>query len=444
VTTRAVTIAGPDRRKDVVVPADTPIRELLATFVELGTDSDHDPRAPEPVWAIQPPGGRPLPAERTLAECGVNDGDILALTQLRSAAQAPPSPSRVNRPAEPPDRGTPRSRVEDVLPARLSSFERFGEATKAFFGHGAEPPILESAEPEKPSVREKLTKAEQPSAADRFRTSWRETDYLARLERAVAAPRLGRCATIAVLSPKGGVGKTTITALLGSLFARVRRDRTVAIDTNPDFGSLGRQLAPEHDLFVDDMIEVLGRPKLTVTELDQHLGRGPDGLMILPAPTDPERMARLDEQTYRAVIQRLQGLVGLLVLDCGTGLQEPAARAAQATADQIVLVTDAHPSTASLVAEAATLLRSAGPPITLVVNKMPQEKRTRLDIGGLEELVPDAQGLVTLTDEPGGAARVAEGSFAWVEAPARWQTGVRELAVALAADWQRLGIAGRR
>jgi MinD-like ATPase involved in chromosome partitioning or flagellar assembly len=40
--------------------------------------------------------------------------------------------------------------------------------------------------------------------------------------------------------------------------------------------------------------------------------------MVLPAPTDPERMARLDEHAYRRVIERLQSFVGILVLDCGT------------------------------------------------------------------------------------------------------------------------------
>ena len=223
----------------------------------------------------------------------------------------------------------------------------------------------------------------------------------------------------------------------------MRRDRAVAIDTNPDYGSLGRTLAPDHDMFVDDIIKVLSRPNLTVTELDHHLGRGPEGLMILPAPTDPERMARLDEKTYRAVIERLQSLVGRLVLDCGTGLQEPAARAAQASADQLVVVTDAHPATASLVAEATELLRTVGPPMTLVVNKMPAERSARIDLDGLEDLVPDAQGLITLADDPTAAARVAEGSFTWADAPTAWQTSIRELAVTLASDWERLGIAKR-
>ncbi len=290
-------------------------------------------------------------------------------------------------------------------------------------------------------MREQVTRPEQRSAVDRARASWRETDYLTRLERVVAAPRLLRCATIAIVSPKGGVGKTTTTALLGSLLARIRRDRAVAVDTNPDYGSLGRALTPEHKTFVDDLLEVLEQPNLTVTELDAHLGRAPDGLMVLPAPTDPDRMVRLDEQAYSAVISRLQDLVGLLVLDCGTGLQEPAARAALATADQILLISDAHPSTASLVAEAAELLRHTGPPITLVVNKMPPARQTRIDLDGFEQLIPDAQGLVTIEDDQAGAGRVAAGTFSWDDAPGPWRRSIRELATTIVADWPRLGIA---
>src|SRR4029078_12622803 len=111
--------------------------------------------------------------------------------------------------------------------------------------------------------------------------------------------------------------------------------------------------------------DILEQPDLSVTALDRHLGRAFEGLMVLPAPTDPTRMAQLNEESYRRVISRLQSMVGVLARDCGTGLQEPAARAAQAAADQIVLLSDAHPATASLVAEAAELLRTRGPPLTL-------------------------------------------------------------------------------
>src|SRR3954453_9257475 len=438
--TCAVTIAGPDRRVDLVVSTETPISELIPTFVELSMDDAPSDNGRTPVWTVAPPGHQPLPLDRTLGQCGIADGAVLSLTELRSAAMAPPKPAEVVRTVEATRRGTPRERTLSALPTELGRGERMSAAIKAFFGYDEEPPIDESSEPGTQSKRELLTKPEQRSARERARASWRDTDYEARLDRAIASPRLTRCSTIAVVSPKGGVGKTTTTVMLGSLLARVRGDRIVAVDTNPDFGSLGRTLTPDHQVFVDDLGDVLEQPDLSVTSLDRHLGRANEGLMVLPAPTDPSRMARLDEGSYLRVIQRLQAMVGVLVLDCGTGLQEPAARAAQACADQILLVSDAHPSTASLVTEAAELLRTVGPPMTLVVNRMPPAKQSRIDLDGLERLVPDAHGLVCIDEDQRAAARVAGGDFSWDDAPDTWARQIRELAVTIEADWPSLGL----
>ena len=41
-----------------------------------------------------------------------------------------------------------------------------------------------------------------------------------------------------VLSRKGGVGKTTVTTLLGMVLAELREDRVIAMDANPDRGTL--------------------------------------------------------------------------------------------------------------------------------------------------------------------------------------------------------------
>src|SRR5881396_2019392 len=53
-----------------------------------------------------------------------------------------------------------------------------------------------------------------------------------------AAGSLTRCNIIAVLSPKGGVGKTTCTFLLGNALASHLNLRCLAIDADPDFGTL--------------------------------------------------------------------------------------------------------------------------------------------------------------------------------------------------------------
>jgi MinD-like ATPase involved in chromosome partitioning or flagellar assembly len=286
-----------------------------------------------------------------------------------------------------------------------------------------------------------LTIEAPPSRLERARVKWRELDNLGRLDGRITEPRLQHCATIAVVSPKGGVGKTTVTALLGTLFSLLRRDPVVAVDTNPDFGSLGRVLTPEQSWYVDDLARlVLEDDELSLTSLDSLLGRAVHGLLVVPAPTEPNRMTALDEDAYRRVITRLKDFFSLILLDCGTGLQDPALSAAIAGADQVVLLTDAQPATASLVAESTELLHQWGRPITVVVNRMPP-KGAKLDIDQLSRYLPAARGLVVIPDDVVAATRLATGRFTWRDAPESWQYAVRRLATVLVADWQRLGLA---
>ncbi|WP_302095325.1 AAA family ATPase [Rhodococcus erythropolis] len=55
---------------------------------------------------------------------------------------------------------------------------------------------------------------------------------------------------IAFISLKGGVGKTTAAKTVGSTFASIRGDRIVAIDANPDLGTLADRERREHHLNV--------------------------------------------------------------------------------------------------------------------------------------------------------------------------------------------------
>lgn len=53
------------------------------------------------------------------------------------------------------------------------------------------------------------------------------------------------CRKIAVISRKGGVGKTTTTLMLGHTFAVLRGDRVIALDGNSDAGSLAYRMRQE-------------------------------------------------------------------------------------------------------------------------------------------------------------------------------------------------------
>src|SRR5690606_9760154 len=68
----------------------------------------------------------------------------------------------------------------------------------------------------------------------------------------IAAPMTGTARFVPVLSRKGGVGKTTVTALLGMALADARDDRVIAVDANPDRGTLAERVVGGHTKSVRD------------------------------------------------------------------------------------------------------------------------------------------------------------------------------------------------
>ena len=436
----AITVRHPEGTIRVSAPTDVPLSEVMLDLLDLVGLPDHDR------WALGPLDGDPYPPHRTLAELGVDDGALLALRELSgdgsAAGESATTQRMIARPPLGPTGDTGGRPLSDrsarLLPVRLSIPAR----CVTVLGALARPGRVERQCDRESGVLGPagLTRPPRLSPVSRVRKAWAHGDYRQRLEEVIAAPRLQRCVTIAIVSPKGGVGKTTVTALLGSLLAFLRRDRVVAVETNPDWGSLGRRLVPDHPIFIDELLTgPLSEPSISTTRLDARLGRGPDGLMVAPAPTDPNRAARLDESAYRTLFARLSELVGTLVLDCGTGLDDPPARAALGCADQLVLVCDDEPDTASIVAEAAGWLRHAGPPLTLLINN--QRRGSRIDLAALERATDFAHGLAVVPRDERGAGQLHNSRFTWKHAPDGWKTPVRELAALLAADWPRLEIA---
>jgi MinD-like ATPase involved in chromosome partitioning or flagellar assembly len=355
-----------------------------------------------------------------------------------SPPEPPPSPApRQAQKREVDVTVNPIQRSRALLPKRFGIAHRVRRSMSAAAGRQRRAHDQFRALRATPSPAE-LTLPDAPGPIARWRKVWDETEYLHRLDQAIARPQLARCATVAVVSPKGGVGKTTTTALLGTLVAHLRRDLVLAVDANPDYGSLGRVLCPDNVFFVDDIEARLNSTIPSMADLNAWLGAGPHGLRVLPAPTDPARMSRIGFDVYSQVIRRMQDYAGMLLVDCGTGIHEPAAQAALAAADQVVIVSDSDPATASLVSEAASRMPKTGP-LTLVVNKMPA-RGSRLDLDRLAETLPGVDTMVVIPAEAKAASMLGLGAFTWTEVPGSWQRAVRELAAVLIAGWPELGL----
>ena len=177
-----------------------------------------------------------------------------------------------------------------------------------------------------------------------------------------------RANTVAMISPKGGVGKTTSSFVVGNLLSNHLRMRTVVVDANPDFGTLAA-LAPDRlrpDRNLADLIADLEKVH-TAAELGPYVSRLPSGLHLLGAPTDAELMAKLGPEAYGHLLAFLSIFYEVILLDLGTGITDPLARFAVERSDQLVLVTTPEFITSQSVAGALRYL--AHERATLVLNQ---------------------------------------------------------------------------
>ena len=182
-------------------------------------------------------------------------------------------------------------------------------------------------------------------------------------------PGVSRTNVVATLSPKGGCGKTTSTFLAGNVLASHLRLRALAVDLNPDFGTLA-DLAPDRaraPLSLVDLLrdkERLGSPG----ELRPYVSRLPSGLHLLAAPPDPAVMAQMTPELYGELLSFLRRFYEVILLDLGTGVTAPIATFAVEHADQVVVVTTPEWITNTKVQMALSHLRLEH--ATLVLNKV--------------------------------------------------------------------------
>jgi MinD-like ATPase involved in chromosome partitioning or flagellar assembly len=166
---------------------------------------------------------------------------------------------------------------------------------------------------------------------------------------------------IAVLTRKGGVGKTTLTSLLGMALADVRDDRVIAIDANPDRGTLAERVTKNTRATVRDVI-TRGDSLTTFNEFQTLISRDATRLDVLASDTDPTVVEAFDEDDYNAVADIAERYYSVVVTDCGTGMLHSAMTATLARADAIVVISGGSVDEARLASETLTWLESNGYP----------------------------------------------------------------------------------
>ncbi|MEV6642041.1 AAA family ATPase [Amycolatopsis sp. NPDC051371] len=145
------------------------------------------------------------------------------------------------------------------------------------------------------------------------------------------------CYKIAMLSLKGGVGKTTVTTTLGATFASLRGDRVVAVDANPDRGTLSQKLPLETTATVRHLLRDAARIT-RYSDVRSYTSQGASRLEILASEQDPAVSEAFSEDDYRRTVNLLEHFYNIVLTDCGTGLMHSAMKGVLDVADALVVV----------------------------------------------------------------------------------------------------------
>ncbi|QOD02609.1 MinD/ParA family protein [Pseudarthrobacter sp. BIM B-2242] len=310
---------------------------------------------PEPF--ATPDAGTPVPRRTSWAEAAA------AADQAKPAA---PVPAPTRRPAKPPitarpqaaqsagqDSGTSAVAHDAGTPAPPSS--SLPDETPAFrrIRPTAADVIAESPMPDFISSPGLFVKEQKPRPVGGVRGAiyamtggaWnlgpsakqRDEDEL---RRRIARQLQGSYNT-AVLSLKGGIGKTSTTVGVGLTLAEFRGDAPCAIDANPDSGDLVeralgegiyQQASPR--TITDLLRNIESVDSLTaLARYMHHAGR----LHLIAGEQDPEVSDSLTAAEYLRIRKLISNYYSVALTDCGTGVTHNAMSGILQSADNLVI-----------------------------------------------------------------------------------------------------------
>ncbi len=123
---------------------------------------------------------------------------------------------------------------------------------------------------------------------------------------------------IAVISPKGGVGKTLITVNLACALATAHRNEVAIVDLDLQFGDVAASMhiAPEHTTV--DASRGVGRGESSLIKVFLH--NHDSGVFVLCAPDDPAAADDISYDSTVAITRQLSNAFPYVVVDTAAGL----------------------------------------------------------------------------------------------------------------------------
>lgn len=197
----------------------------------------------------------------------------------------------------------------------------------------------------------------------------------------LGAPIYGPVRHVAVWSQKGGMGKSTTSAIVGATLASNRTDKILALDVNPDGGSLALRVPSTTQKTILDLRNELRRGYLAPADFDLYVNHAAHRLdsIVLPPGEKPEDPLTGDDYVMISDALQERYPYKIIVTDCGTNLTDSVMDGVLSKADQLVVIGSTKEDEASVTAGGlgglvsngyGELVRNA---ISVIVHKAPRD-----------------------------------------------------------------------
>ncbi|MFH8386293.1 MinD/ParA family protein [Kitasatospora sp. NPDC018058] len=296
-----------------------------------GPPAPPQPVQPQPAQPVQPQAGPVDPRQSGWPQPGAYPQPAAFQPQPGQ----PPQPAQPAQPGQPqqPGPGQPWP-PQGAAAQQPAAFQQAAAPQQT--AHGA--PLGYTAAVELSSDRLLRSQPKQQRQQPRFQFGGKAAAAeKARKLEIIRTPVLS-CYRIAVISLKGGVGKTTTTTALGATLASERQDKVIAIDANPDAGTLGRRVKRQTGATIRDLVTAIPHLR-SYMDIRQFTSQDLNsGLEILANDVDPAVSTTFNDSDYRQVIDVLGRQYPIILTDSGTGLLYSAMRGVLDLADQLIIV----------------------------------------------------------------------------------------------------------
>lgn len=219
---------------------------------------------------------------------------------------------------------------------------------------------------------------------------WGGGDDLDEEERPVSRMGAGfmRQEVVAVHSPKGGVGKTTVALNLAAAYlaAGGRGTRVLLVDFDP-YGNLVGTIPLEGTATVADWVGLSGVPSRTELESLVCVHK-PTGIRVIPSPRSMADADAVDAKTAEHILAAGRQHFDVVVVDCGLKVLDPQVVAFD-QATRILEIAIAEVPTLRALNELRDFLEALGvdqAKIRTVLNRIP--RRPDLPIREVAEMLP--------------------------------------------------------